>query len=166
MALIETATAANRVVETALSVVYSRRRIHGSWTSVSGNVTTTHTVAWEYTRHAVKSYRYVGMTEAVAKSTAAALVAYYRRSAYESEFDTETGSQTYGSFKTVAAGDTPMAEVAAVHEGTSHMWSVHVNVDELDTRLDLSPERSFASLFAIENTRLYDDGENAAIDDE
>ncbi len=163
MALLTTATSNNRVVDTAFGVTYARRRIYGTWTKVVLNVTTTYTSAWEYVRRAEKSYRYVGLDKATADTVAAALRSYYTRATKVSEFDTETGSQTYGQFKHVSAGAVPMADVVAQHEDGA-MWSVVVNVHEEDARTSLSALESFASLFSAENQREYDDGASAPVE--
>ena len=155
MALLTTATEDNRVVDAALHVTYARRKTFGSWTYVMANVTITLTEAWEYVRTAVKSYRYVGLDKATALSVAAALTQLYTRPTKVSEFDTETESQTYGTFKHVAAGSVPMADVVPQHEDGA-MWSVVVAVNETDTRLSLSALESFASLFSAEEQRDYD----------
>lgn len=155
MALLNTATEDNRVVDTALRVVYSRRKIFGAWTYVSLNVTVTITEAWEYLRTATKTYRYVGLDEATANAAVAALQTLYTRSTKVSQFDTAQGSPTYGNFKAVAAGDVPMADIVAQHEAGG-MWTVAVAVNELDSRISLSPSESFAALFAVENRRDYD----------
>lgn len=150
MALLTTATADNRAIDTALSKTYARRVVYGTWTKVELNVTTTYTKAWEYSRVATKSYRYVGLTEAAAKQIAADYADYYTRATKVSEWDSEDGE-----FKHVDGGSVPMATVVPQHEDGG-MWSVVIFVDEQDTRLDLSPSRSFATLFATEDARSYD----------
>ena len=162
MALLTTATETNRVIDTALRVNYTRRKIYGQWSYVNLNMTVTITQAWEYVRTAVKSYRYVGLDEDTAKSVAATLASIYTRTTKVSEFDTEQGSPTFGTFKHVAAGDVPMADVVMQHEGGT-MWSVAVSVNEQDTRMSLSASESFASLFSAENAREYDEGSNGPI---
>lgn len=153
MALLTTASEANRVVDTALSVSYSRRRIYGLWTHVGLNVTTVYTSAWEYTRTATKSYRYVGMTEDAARTAAASLVTLYTRSTKVSEWD-----EADGEFDVVSAGDIPMADVVRQHEG-GEMWSVVVSVHEQDSRISLSADLSMTTIFSTENARDYDENE-------
>lgn len=158
MALLTTYTDANKVEDTTLQIVYTRRKIYGSWSSSSLSVTTTHTQAWEYTRRASQSYRYVGMTKSAAEACAAALVALYTRATKVSEWDTTEGSLTYGQFKHVAGGDVPMADVTPQHDG-GEMWSVVVNLHEEDSRTSLSASESFSSLFSAENNRIYSLGD-------
>ena len=151
MALINSATSANRVVDAALSIVYTRRKIYGSWTWTNGlNETITYNSAWEYIRHATKTYKYVGMNETAANSAASALVTLYTRSTSVSEWNSSTGQ-----FAAVSAGTVPMADVSAQHEAGG-MWSVAVSVNETDSRISLSPSESFATLFYSENQRSYD----------
>ena len=154
MALLNTASDANRVIDTDMHVTYARRAIYGTWTKVTLNVTTTYTKAWEYSRVATKSYRYVGLTEAAAKQIAADYADYYTRATKVSEWDSEDGE-----FKHVDGGSVPMATVVPQHEDGS-MWSVVIFVDEQDTRISLSPNESFTALFATENARTYDDDED------
>ena len=155
MALLTTANSTNRVVDTALRVVYARRRIYGAWTYVTGNQTVTYTSAWEYTRVATKTYKYVGMTAATANSVVSALTSLYTRTTKVSEWDTTEGSATFGQFKVVNAGNVPMADIVAQHED-GEMWSAVCSVNEADSRISLSPNESFTSLFATENSRDYD----------
>lgn len=154
MALLTTYSDANKVEESTLSIGYTRCKIYGSWSSTSLSATTTHTQAWEYTRRASQSYRYVGMTKSAAETCAAAMVTKYTRSTMVSEWDTTEGSATFGQFKAVAGGDIPMADVTTQHNGGG-MWSVVVNLHEEDSRTSLSASESFSSLFSAENNRQY-----------
>lgn len=160
MALRHTASSENRVVTTALSTTYARRKIYGQWSYVDLNITTTYTSAWEYVRRATKTYKYVGLDETTANSTAAALRTYYTRTTKTSEFDTDSSSQTFGQFHAIDAGAVPMADVVCQHEDGA-MWSVVVSVNEEDTRISLSPSESVSALFILENARGYDTGSSA-----
>lgn len=146
-----TATAENRVVDTNLTKTYARRPIYGTWTHVTLNITTTYTKAWEYSRVATKSYRYVGLTKEAAESIAADYVDYYTRATKVSEWDGEDGV-----FEYVSGGAVPMATVVPQHEDGG-MWSVAISVNEQDTRISLSANEDFATLFAAEELRQYDD---------
>ena len=150
MGLLTTYSAANRVVDTALQVNYSRRIVFGSWTYVSLNVTTTYNQAWEYTRTAVKTFRYVGMDRATAEDCAADLRALFTRSTKTTVWNGSTGA-----FDTGDAGDILMADVVCQHEDGG-MWSVTVSVNEQDTRQSLLSNLSPSSLFAMEDARAYD----------
>ena len=152
MALLTSASAVDRVVDAHLRVVYARRPIYGTWTYVTLNITTTYTKAWEYSRVATKTYRYVGLTETAAKAKAAELNTLYTRATKVSEWDSVDGE-----FDHVDGGDVPMADIVVqLDEGEA--YSVVVSVNEQDTRISLSANESFASLFSTEDQRTYDDG--------
>lgn len=150
MGLLDTYTSANRVVDTALAVNYARRIVFGTWVYVSLNVTTTYTQAWEYTRTATKTFRYVGMDEATAESCAADLRALFTRSTKTTVWNSGTGA-----FDTGDAGDILMADIVCQHEAAG-MWTVTVSVNEQDSRQSLLSNLSPTSLFATENERAYD----------
>ena len=151
MALLTTATAANRAIDTALTKTYARRVIYGTWTKVSLTVTTTYTKAWEYSRVATKTYRYVGLTKEAAESIAADFLDYYTRATKVSEWDGEDGV-----FEYVSGGAVPMATVVPQHEDGG-MYSVAISVNGQDTRISRSANEDFATLFAAEELREYDD---------
>lgn len=151
MALLNTASDVNRVIDTDLHVTYARRAIYGTWTKVTLNVTTTYTKAWEYSRVAVKTYRYVGLTKSAALAKVQELDSLYTRATKVSEWNGEDGE-----FEHVDGGDVLMAELVPQHEDGG-MWSVVISVNEQDTRTSLSPNESFTALFATENARTYDD---------
>lgn len=157
MALLTTATATNRVVDTALRVVYSRRLVFGQWSWTNGlNESYTINSAWEYIRTATKTYRYVGLDEETAKSVAAALAAYYTRTTKVSVWNVNSD----GQFAAIDAGSVPMADVVPQHED-GEAWSVAVSVNEQDSRMSRSASESFTTLFYAEDRREYDDGEIA-----
>ena len=150
MALITQYSDANKVVDSALTVTYAKRRIYGQWSHVSLNTETTYTAAWEYERHATMSIRYVGMTFAAAQACAEAMVAKYTRSVKISEWDYNDD----GAFATIDGGSAPMADVA-VQLGDGSMYNVVVSVNEQDSRTDLSGALSFSTIFSTENARTY-----------
>ena len=131
MGLLDTYTSANRVVDTALAVNYARRIVFGTWVYVSLNVTTTYTQAWEYTRTATKTFRYVGMDKTTAESCAADLRALFTRSTKTTVWNGNTGA-----FDTGDAGDILMADIVCQHEAGG-MWTVTVSVNEQDARQSL-----------------------------
>ena len=66
---------------------------------------------------------------------------------------------TKGNFEVVIGGIMPMADVA-VQQVNGCMYEVIINVREDDSRLTkAAPETDIASLFANENERDYDTGE-------
>jgi len=70
MGLLNTYTAANRVVTQGRTVTYSKSRIYGQWSYVSGMSVITIGSAWEYHRYCQKTYSYVGMDFDTAKTCA------------------------------------------------------------------------------------------------
>lgn len=155
MALITTASSANRVVDSALCVTYARRKVYGSWSYTSGTTVITLASAWEYTRTATKNYRYVGMSESAAADLAAVLVDYYTRSTRISEWNSSTGA-----FSTTDGGTVPMADVVC-QRGDGDMWTVQVSVNEQDARMSTLSTDSFSTIFATENLRTYDTDSSA-----
>lgn len=153
MALLSTYNSTNRVIDAGLSVVYSRRKIYGSWSYTQLSVTTTITEAWEYIRRATKTYKYVGMTYEAAKACQAAMVAIYTRSTKTSEF--QTSGAAIGTFVAENAGSVPMADVVVqLDEGEA--YSCVISVREEDARISISSNESFDSLFSAEQSRSYD----------
>ena len=155
MALVPQHSASNRVIDTALTVTYSKRRVSGSWTAATISTWTTYLYAWEYVRHAVKSYRYVGMSYGVACACRDDMLEKYTRATKTSRFDADPYSQTFGTFVHENAGDVPMASISVQHDDGG-MCSVVISVDETDTRMSLSSSQSLATLFSAEQQRDYD----------
>lgn len=154
MALLTTATENNRQITSQLSVNYTVRRIRGTWTAITANITETKTEAWEYTRTATASYSYVGLTESAAKTIAANLRKLFTRDYKVSEFCADDTSVYFKTFEDRDGGSQLMAQIVAQYE-SGNMWSVRIDINEMDSRLRfaaLSPE----SLFATENARQYD----------
>lgn len=151
MSLLSSASTVNRVVDSDLIISYTRRLVTGSWTvATSLSTSTTYTRAYEYTRSAAYSYRYVGMTLAAAQSKASDLVSLYTRATLLSDWD-----ETTGRFDTIDAGTLLMADISVQHtEGDA--YDVVVNVREADSRMSLSGALSPSSLFPTENNRSYD----------
>lgn len=150
MGLLTTYTSANRVVDTALAVNYARRVVMQTFVEETGTVPTTHNHAWEYTRTATKTFRYVGMDAETAEDCAADLRALFTRATRISNWNS-----AYGRFDRDDAGNVPMADVVCQHEDGG-MWSVTVSVNEQDTYMSLYPSESFSTIFATENARDYD----------
>lgn len=66
MALLTTYGAFNRVVLNDKTVTYSKTRIYGAWSYVSGTSVITLGSVWEYHRYCSKTYMYVGMDRTTA----------------------------------------------------------------------------------------------------
>lgn len=115
MGLLTTYTDANKVIDSGLSITYSKSKVFGSWTATSTTASTasvTYNEAWEYRRHAQGTFRYVGMDYDTALSCANAMVTKYTRSTIISKWD-PTGQSMYNAeFIDVSGGNVPMADVA------------------------------------------------------
>lgn len=111
MALLTTASATNRVTHAALAIRYA----------VSSK---TKTEKWEVHRYTTKSFSYVGLTEAAAKTIAENIAAGLKRTYYiwqeNDEWELEHISVQL-----------MQDEVVAVHD-SGPMWRVDVNVNEDD----------------------------------
>ena len=155
MALISTYGPTNRVIDEDLSVTYSADLSTAILRTNSSGAIYVHRGYVSYTRHATKSYSYVGLAKDKANILAAALRTYYTRATklyYTST--TSAGSTVIGS------GNGPnvlMADVACRHDA-GDMWSVIVSVRESDVAYSKSVPSSVdvTSFFTAENARGYD----------
>lgn len=154
MALLATASAANRVIERALCVTYSKPAVKGSWSwTNNANVVTTETVAYECHRYASCRYRYVGMDYASAKAAADTIRNSYTREFWASEW---WGSGAYtGTFQDISMGTKLQGTVEVVRRD-GHLYDVEVEIAEDDVKMSLASSASLASLFAKENSRTYE----------
>lgn len=159
MALITQHGSANRVIDTGLTVTYDRRWISGSWAWTNSlNEGGVYTSMQEYHRHARKSYRYVGMTDAAKDACIAAMITLYTRTT-KTVFWQESGGGSWGSPED--CGTVLMAEISPSHNEDGS-WDVVVNVDEDDVRWTKANDvRTAKSLFTFEQARSYD-GETEA----
>lgn len=66
MALLTKYDASNRVILNDKTVTYSKTRIYGAWSYVSGVSIITLYSCWEYHRYCSKTYMYVGMDRTTA----------------------------------------------------------------------------------------------------
>ena len=146
----------NKVIESGLTVTYSKSKTFGSWTaeSTGSSASVTYTEAWEYRRFASGVLKYVGMSYDAALSCAAAMNEAYARSTKISKWD-PTGQSMYSAeFIDVDGGSILMADVS-VQKTAGHMYEVVVQVSETDARLRISGAASPADLFTAENQRTY-----------
>lgn len=154
MALLATASAANRVIERALCVTYSRPAVKGSWSwTNNANVVTTESVAYECHRYASCRYRYVGMDYASAKAAADTIRSNYTRAFWTSEWN-GSGANT-GTFTKLSMGTKLQGTVEVVRR-EGHLYDIEVEIAEDDVKMSLSPSASLASLFSSENARTYE----------
>lgn len=157
MALRTTATATNCVVDQTLSVTYAKMRIPGTWSypgAPGSTVTFDH--AWEYTRHATLTKRFVGMTKSAAEAAAASFRASYTRDVKVSIYDGETTDTTGAAerFSDEDGGSILMTDIAVVHD-EGDAYTVVVQVNEVDVKMRRKSV-SASSLFLTENARGYD----------
>ena len=165
MSLCTSYSDANVVIEEALTVTYSNTIIQGSWSYTSANVTGTYNTMREVHRYARKSFRYVGMTYAAAKTCRTAMVALFTRSFKTSYWQSDTMG---GGWSDDTGGTIVMADVALTHD-EGDAWSVHVRVNEDDVRFRLVSNGAYPNvLFATERTtRSYGtDGEGTTAEKE
>jgi len=152
MALLNYYDSRNRVIDTGLTITYNKRRIYGDWVHTVGAGQDHYYQAWEMTRYAKKSYRYVGMDYATAQLCAAAMATKYTRTEKDSVWDLNDDAE----FAESATGsDILMADIVIQHNDGC-MYSVSVSVNETDTRMRRTPPVTVASLFSAENSRDYD----------
>ena len=153
MSLPTSHSSVNRVVDSGLVVTYSKTLVSGNWSYTSANVSGSYNYMMEYHRRARMSLRYLGMTEAAAKSCKAAMLSAFTRSFKSSLWDDSTMG---GSWSDSSAGEGPMADVAMVHNDDGS-YDVVVNVNEDDTRMrKVGESASYATLFFSERSRSYD----------
>lgn len=110
---------------------------------------------FEVTRYATKSYAFVGMDRATARSCASA-----KRSQYTREYarvKTVSGSSGSSATVEVAVVECP-CDIAETPQGGG-MWQVQVSVNETDTKPSAEIPSDPASLFTAANGRNYDAGE-------
>jgi hypothetical protein len=152
MGLLTSYSAANLVVEEGLVVTYSRQKISGQWSWTSANMSGTHYYMNEYRRYATKSFKYVGMTYAAAKSCRDAMVKYFARSI---KIDAWDDSCADGQWVSKDGGSMLMTTVTLTHDDGC-MWSVRVRVNENDVHYSKEGEvSSYTSVFSSERTRSY-----------
>lgn len=107
----------------------------------------------EFTRHAQKSYRYVGMEESAARQCQAAMIEMYTRDFSMSIWNDATAG---GSWSVEYGGTMPMAEVA-MSRNDDGSYDVVINVNEIDTRIrKVTDGGTFSVIFSSERLRGYD----------
>lgn len=146
----------NLVIDSGLTVTYSKSLISGNWGYTSANVSGYYNYMWELRRVAKQSFRYVGMTQAAAYACRDAMVAKYTRDFRISIWDSTSMG---GGWHDEGAGSMPMAEVAPSHNDDGS-YDVIVNVNEDDKRMrKVGDPIYFPSAFAYERQRVYEGDE-------
>lgn len=155
MALLNTWTDANKVIDQGLMITYSRTIVFGNWKQVAAFDASEYTYvqAYELRRFAKGSFRYVGMDYTTATSCANAMIAQYTRTTKVSTWNPDGQALGQAEFVDVGGGTVPMAEVSIQHTD-GHMYEVVVNVNEMDSRLRIAP-LSPQTVFYVEDARTY-----------
>lgn len=157
MALLTAWTDDNKIIDSGLTISYSKSKVFGSWTATSTTASTasvTYNEAWEYRRFASGTFRYVGMDYDTSLRCAQAMVAEYSRPTIISKWD-PTGQSMYNAeFIDVDGGTVLMADVN-VQNTAGHMYEVVVQVREQDMRMRINGSAGPSSLFTTENQRQY-----------
>lgn len=151
MGLLNSYSSANRVVLNGKTVSYSKSRIYGQWSYVSGVSVVTIYQAWEYHRYCQKTYQYVGMDYTTASKCAEEMIKKYTRSYDISEWNSNTGTFTDKTGSSMCMADVTIQKVAG------HLYNVIISVREDDAKIrttSLTP----SGLFVAENNRDYDEG--------
>ena len=159
MGLLTTYDKNNRVVTNGKVLSYSKQYRPGQW-SYNDTISTIHTYyqMWECHRYCSKSYMYVGMDLSTATACAQDAIAYYTRQTRTSFWNYY--APTDGDFTNINGGDVVMADIS-IQQVEGHMYNVMINVREDDCLYTSSASENPETLFAIENRRGYDEGDNA-----
>lgn len=150
---------ANRVVDTALKVVYTSAWVSGNWGWVSANASGFYAHMWEHHRYATKRYRYIGMTEQAARACQAAMIKLYTR---EIRFSEWLGSSMGGGWATVTGGHQLLADIE-MSRNDDGSWDVYVSVAEDDVRMSIGSSTATHITFSTEADREYDDEKETVI---
>lgn len=97
---------------------------------------------YHLTRHITKKYQYVGLTESAAKQGVLDKIAQYTKTLKGWQFRPE---DPQGPFVPVNTS-TVVAEVVSQHTG-GHMWSVDINVNQIDEKWTTSLPSNIESAF-------------------
>lgn len=159
--MLDTYTAANRVIMNGLAVWKTVERVLGSWTGttvVASGASVTYGSMWKHVRRASMSYRYVGMDLTTATACAAAMTAKYTRKTRAYVWNPTDGEM--GDWTENDGGSVLMAKVSVVRAGDGGAYDVEVDVDETDEKWQ---KKRAAVSWALEDARDYGtDGEGTA----
>lgn len=148
MALRNTHSDANLVIERGLNIHYGHTTITGSWSYAAGVSIVTLYTMFECHRYATKSFRYVGMTYAAAKACQEAMKTIFTRDVYVSFFNTGTWSRQ-------KSGSVLLADISLEPAG-GDAWDVSVSVNEDDVCFKRTNETfNPVNAFAYERNRSY-----------
>lgn len=114
MGLLSAYTDDNKVIQSGLTITYSKSKVFGQWVAASmgSSSTVTYTEAWEYRRFAKGNFKFVGMDYESALSCANDMASKYVRDTKLSKWDPTGQSMFNAEFIVVDGGSVLMAEVA------------------------------------------------------
>ena len=149
MALLNSHSASNLVIEQGLTVWNSNRLIHGNWTWESISMSGSFASMWEAHRYAKQSFRYVGMTKAAADACATAMKTAYTRAIRSTRWN---GAVNEGEWVRESGGTVVMAEITPT-QNPDGSYDVVVNVNEDDVNMGKTAAEAMS--FANEDARTY-----------
>ena len=152
MALLQSYSDTNLVIDEALHVVYAMSIIQGTWPYTSANVSGWYNTMRECHRYAAKRFRYVGMTYEAAMNCAADMKEHFTRTFFTSYWNADAMG---GGWNTGTGGTVCMADVTPVHTDAD-AWDVIVSVREDDVRYKKVSESFYPAYdFGNEMNRGY-----------
>ena len=141
-------------IVSALSIKYSIKPVEGDWklqdTSSTGKENHLY-IAFEYTRIATAQYEYIGYDLDTAKEMKKSFIKKYNRLKLLS-----TWKQGENDFIDGISGHELMADIT-MQQIKGHMYKIIVNVHEEDRKMMKTAEKTAAVVFALENTREYEE---------
>lgn len=154
----------NFVLDEGLVVTNSQTIIQGSWTWESISASGSFSRMREVHRYARKSFRYVGMTYAAAKTCKTAMVNAFNRPFKTSVWN---GATNQGEWTVQNGGTIVMADVSIVSAG-GDAYDVVVRVNEDDVRMmKVDDTYVYNTVFSTERARTYgSDGHGASAETE
>ena len=156
MSLLTEYSSRNLVIDSGLTVTYSKSLISGNWGYTSANVSGYYNYMWELRRVAKQSFRYIGMTQDAAYACRDAMIAKYTRAF---KVSTWVDDVMGGARLDRDGGSMPMAEVSPAHNDDGS-YDVIVNVNENDSRMrKVNEVISIEGAFLTEQSRTYEGGE-------
>lgn len=145
----------------ALTVTYSKKLVNRSYSYTSsfgnagsiGTITKTINFVYEYHRYATRSYKYVGMSEEMAKNKLKSLIDTYNRQYWASWWN--SSGANVGKFTDFVLGKKLQANIYA-QRTKGCLYEVIVNINEDDTKFDVDGKTAPENLFKEENKRSYE----------
>lgn len=149
MALFQSHSSSNLVIEQGLTVWNSNRLIHGNWTWESISLSGSFASMWEAHRYAQQSFRYIGMTKAAAEACVEAMKTQYTRAIRSTRW---SGAANQGEWVREAGGSVLMASISPT-PNPDGSYDVVVNVNEDDVNMGKTAVEAMS--FSAEDARTY-----------